>query len=126
MHVELLTEDLLHRLDQPRMRAENAKRLAVGVSGKGCAGGAAFLAPDLGALLTVDRLRLDLQQLDFLGIEDLRQEKPAFGMELLGLLSGQLHVCSSLGRLGVRPPRSWLSAAPRWCDRRPARVTLPH
>src|SRR5262249_19079747 len=96
--VELLAEDLLHRLDQPRMRTENAKRLAVGVSGKGCAGGATLLAPYLGALLAVDRLCLGLQQPDLLRIQDFRAEQPASRVELvelLDLLSGQLHVRSS-------------------------------
>src|SRR5262245_18005439 len=126
MHVELLTEDLFHRLDQSRMRAENAKRLAVGVSGKGCAGGATLLAPHLGALLAVDRLCLGLHQPNLLGIEDFRQEQPAFGVELLDLLCGQLHVrSSSWGCLGVRPLHSWLSAAVRSTGRRQARAILP-
>ena len=66
VHVDLLAEDLLDRIDHARMRAEQPERLVVEMGGKGGARRAALLAPDLRALGVVDALGLARQQRDFL------------------------------------------------------------
>src|SRR6202158_1953775 len=69
MHVDLLAEDLLHRIAHARMRAEQPKRLVVEMRGKGGARRAALLAPYLRAVGVVDALRLARPQLNFLAAE---------------------------------------------------------
>src|SRR5437762_2582727 len=64
MHVELLAEQLLYRLDEPRMRAEQAETLIVGMRGKGGARRAGFFLPDFLAARPVDRLRIAAQGRD--------------------------------------------------------------
>ena len=66
VHVDLLAEDLLDRIDHARMRAEQAERLVVEMRGKGGARRAALLAPDLGAVGVVDVHRLARQEVDLL------------------------------------------------------------
>ena len=58
VHVELLAEHLFHGPDQARMRAQQTKRLVVGVRGECGARRAGLLAPDLLAVGAEDRLRL--------------------------------------------------------------------
>ena len=91
VHVDLLAEDLLHRIDHARMRAEQPERLVVEMGGKGGARRAALLAPHLRALGVVDALRLARQQRHFLGAEQFRQKQPALAVEIVDLLLGQFH-----------------------------------
>ncbi len=91
MHVDLLAEDLLHRIDHARMGAEQAERLVIEMRGKGGARRAALLAPHLGALGVVDALRLARQQRDLFGAEQFGQEQPALAVEIVDLLLGQFH-----------------------------------
>src|SRR6059058_6594944 len=62
MHVELLAEQLLDRLDQARMRAEQAKALVVGMRGKGGARRPGFLLPHFRPTGMVDQLGLAAQR----------------------------------------------------------------
>src|ERR1700687_5200303 len=57
VHVDLLAEDLLHRIDHARMRAEQAEPLVVWVGGKGGARPPALLPPHLRSLGVVDAFR---------------------------------------------------------------------
>ena len=91
MHVELFAEHLLDRPDQPRMRAQQAERLVVGVRGEGGARRARLLAPDLLAIGAEDRLRLVAQHRHLLGREQVRQEQVALLVELLKLLLAECH-----------------------------------
>src|SRR5207237_4304084 len=56
MHVELLAEQLLDRLDEARMRAEQAEALTVSMRGKGGARRSGFLLPYFRPARTVDQL----------------------------------------------------------------------
>ena len=95
MHVDLLAEHLLDRIDHARMRAERAKPLIVEMGGKGGARRAALLAPDLGPVGIVDGDRLAREEVDlFLG-EQLGQEQPAFAVEELDLLRREFHGIAS-------------------------------
>ena len=91
MHVDLLAEDLLHRVDHARMRAEQPERLVIEMGGKGGARRAALLAPHLGTLFVVDALRFARQQAHFLGAEQLGKKQPALAVEIVDLLLGQVH-----------------------------------
>ena len=102
VHVDLLAEDLLHRLDHARMRAEQPERLVVEMRGKGGARRAALLAPHLGPLGVVDAFRLARQQGHFFRAEQFRQKQPAFAVEIVDLLLGQLHGGSS-SRFRAKP-----------------------
>ena len=61
VHVDRLAEQLLDRLDQARVGAEEAERLVVGMGRERGARRAGLLAPDLLAVLAVDRLGLGAQ-----------------------------------------------------------------
>src|SRR5437660_10783674 len=56
MHVELLAEQLLYRLDEPRMRAEQAETLIVGMRGSGGGRRAGVVLLGFGARRVVDRV----------------------------------------------------------------------
>ena len=95
VHVELLAEDLLHRLDQPRVPGEYGKRLVVGVTSERGARRAGLFPPDLLPILLEDLLGLVAQHRDLLLREALGEEEPALLVELLQLLGGELHGRSS-------------------------------
>src|SRR6185436_5762805 len=78
------------------MPPEDAEALVVGVCGKRRARRTRFLAPDLRAVELVDALGFRAQDLHLLGRECIRQEQPAFLVELLHLLIAELHGASSL------------------------------
>ena len=91
MHVELLAEQLLYRLDEPRMRAEQAETLIVGMRGKGGARRAGFFLPDFLAARPVDRLRIAAQGRDLLVGKAFRQKEIALFVKSRELRGGQLH-----------------------------------
>src|SRR5712675_3666057 len=95
VHVELLAEDLLDRIDHARMRAEQAERLVIEMRGKGGARRAALFAPHLRAVVIVDAHGLLRQQGYFFRAEQLGQEQPALAVEIVDLLLGQFHGGSS-------------------------------
>src|SRR5664279_1961280 len=101
VHVDLLAEDLLDRLDHARMRAEQAERLVIEVRGKGGARRAALLAPHFRAVGVVDTFRLVRQQGYFLAAEQFGQEQPALAVEVVDLLLGQFHGGSSFWFLAL-------------------------
>ena len=78
------------------MRAEQAERFVVQMGRKGGARRAALLAPYFGAVGVVDALRLARQERHLFAAEQLRQEQPAFPVEVVDLLLGQFHVLAPL------------------------------
>ena len=98
VHVQLLAEQLLDRLDHARVAAQQAEGFVVQMRGEGGAGRAGLLPPDLRAVGVVDALGLRAQHGDLLRAEGLRQEKPAFFVELPDLVGVQLHDGSSRAR----------------------------
>ena len=105
MHVELLAEHLLDRIDHARMRAEQGERFVVEMRGKGGARRAAFLAPHLGPVGVVDADRLAREQGDLLGAEQFRQKQPAFAIKIVDLLLSEFHNGSSLRVFLTNPGR---------------------
>src|SRR5882724_7695792 len=95
VHVDLLAEDLLDRIDHARMRAEQAERLIIEMRGKGGARRAALFAPHLRAVGVVDAHGLLREQGYFFRAEQLGQEQPALAVEIVDLLLGQFHGGSS-------------------------------
>src|SRR4051812_16142073 len=91
VHVDLLAEQLLDRIDHARVRAEQAERLVIEMGGESGARRAALLAPYLRPLGAVDRLCLLRQQVDLLTAEQLGEKQPALAVEVVDLLLGQLH-----------------------------------
>ena len=79
--VDRLAEELLDRLDQPRMGAEAAEGFVVGVGGEGRPRRAGFLAPDLLAVGRVDLLGLRAEDGDLLLGEAVGEKKIAFTIE---------------------------------------------
>jgi hypothetical protein len=73
------------------MRAEQAERLVIEMGCEGGAWRAALLAPHLRTFGIVDARGLMCQQGYFFGAEQLRQEQPAFAVEVVDLLLGQSH-----------------------------------
>jgi len=91
MHVELLAEQLLDRLDQARMRAEQAKALVVGMRGKGGARRPGFLLPHFRPTGMVDQLGLAAQRRHLLAGKAVRQKEIAVFVESLELGGAQRH-----------------------------------
>ena len=97
VHVELLAEYLLDRLDHARMRAKCAERLVIEMGGKRRARRAALLAPHLRAVGGIDAFGLARQEGGFLGAEKLGKQQPTLAVEMFDLLRGQFHGISSFG-----------------------------
>ena len=74
MYVNVLAEQLVQRLDQPRMAGEQAKRLVEGVGGKRGPRRAGLLAPHLLAIELEYGFRIVADLCDFLFIETVRKE----------------------------------------------------
>ncbi len=91
MHVDPLAEHLLDGVDHARVAAEDRERLVVGVGRKRRARGAVLLAPDLRTVAGEHGSAFLAQDGDLFGGEQLGQEQPAFGLELLDLGLGQMH-----------------------------------
>jgi hypothetical protein len=82
---------LLDRLDEPRMAAEQAEPLAVGVRGKSGARRPRLLAPHLFPVGAVDRLGLVPQRGDLVRTEAIGQKQITLVVERLQLLGAQPH-----------------------------------
>ncbi len=91
VHVDRLAEQLLERLDQARIGAQQAEGLVVGVGGEGGARRARLLPPDLLALGPQDRLGFGAQHANLFAREALGQKDVALLVELLELHVGQAH-----------------------------------
>ena len=89
--VNAFAEILLQRFHQPRMMAEDAERLVVGVGGEGGARRAGLLAPHLLAVAAVNLLGLRAQHGDFFLAEAIGEEEIALVVEILELLRAELH-----------------------------------
>src|SRR5262249_17029315 len=87
----LFAEDLLDRADQPRMAAEQAERLVIGMRGKGGARRPGLFAPDLLPVGGIDRLGLVAQRRDLGFGKTPRQEQIAVLDEWPQLLRAELH-----------------------------------
>ena len=83
MHVDLAVQDLFDRFDQPRVRAQAAKALVIGVRGEGRAGDPGTFPPDLLAIQGINGLGFMLQNGGFLGREHAREKQIALVIELL-------------------------------------------
>src|SRR5262249_36638099 len=95
VHVDLLAEDLLDRLDHARMSTEGTEGLVVEMGGKGGARRAALLAPHLGAIGVIDIHRLAGEEIHLFLAEQFGQEQPALAVEEFDLLRRQFHAASS-------------------------------
>ena len=86
MHVDVLAEQLAQRLDEPRMRGQQAERLVEGVGGEGGARCAGLLPPHLLAIEFEDRLGVVAQKRNFLLAEAVRKEQIALLVEIAELV----------------------------------------
>src|SRR6266513_347167 len=97
VHVHVLAEQLLDRLDHAGMARELGERVAVQVRGEiGAHHVSRLLAHVLGAPLRVERRHLVVQDLDLLRREQAREEKIAVAVELLQLPRRQFHGLRSI------------------------------
>ena len=91
MDVNVLAEILPQRLDQARMRGEQAEHFAEGVGREGGARRAGFLPPDFLPVGGQDVLRLGAEELDLLLGEAIGKEDEALFVEAADLFGAQSH-----------------------------------
>src|SRR5437660_1418319 len=91
MDVNVFAEDLLQRLDQPRMTGQQAEGLVERVRGESGARRTGFLAPYFLAIEFEDRLGIIAQQRDLLLAEAIRKKQIALFVEGFDLSGVELH-----------------------------------
>ena len=89
--VDVLAEDLPHRLDQPRVPGEESEYIAEGMRGEGRSRRAGFFPPDLLPVERKDALGFVAQKRDLFLAETIREEEKTLLFKFADLFGAEVH-----------------------------------